>query len=104
MTKVYLSGPMSGMVDHNFPAFNAKAEELREKGVEVVNPAELEGESLTHPWEWYLRRDIKVMMECDALYMLPGWTNSKGAKLEFSLAQTLKFKIFYDGAKEQPEP
>ena len=42
--KVYLAGPMAGYKDHNFPAFNAKAAELRALGHEVFNPAEIEPE------------------------------------------------------------
>lgn len=93
--KVYISGPMTGMADHNFPAFNAKAKELRALGFVVVNPAELDGSGEVMPWEWYLRRDLKVMLDCDGIYMLPDWTKSNGAKLEFDVAQKLKFVIMY---------
>ena len=37
---VYLSGPMTGLPDLNFPAFHAAADKLRSQGVQVVNPAE----------------------------------------------------------------
>jgi len=39
--RVYISGSMTGMPDHNIPAFNAAAERLRKEGHFVVNPAEL---------------------------------------------------------------
>ncbi|MGE5607641.1 MAG: DUF4406 domain-containing protein, partial [Bacillota bacterium] len=37
---LYLSGPMSGLPEHNIPAFNAAAARLRRLGFCVVNPAE----------------------------------------------------------------
>lgn len=39
--RVYISGPMSGLPDLNFPAFNAAAQQLRELGLDAVNPADI---------------------------------------------------------------
>jgi hypothetical protein len=36
----HLSGPMSGLPEHNIPAFNAAAAQLRGLGFCVVNPVE----------------------------------------------------------------
>ena len=44
--RVYISGPMSGLPELNFPAFHAAAASLRAKGLDVVNPAEINAE---HP-------------------------------------------------------
>jgi hypothetical protein len=41
MKKIYLSGPMTGLPDLNFPAFHAEAARLRALGYDVINPAEL---------------------------------------------------------------
>jgi len=38
--RIYISGPMTGLPEHNFPAFHAAAERLRKAGWEVNNPAE----------------------------------------------------------------
>jgi hypothetical protein len=86
--KVYLAGPMSVYVDHNFPAFNNAAKVLRERGFEVINPAELV-EDPTKPWEYYMRRDIPLLCTCDAIALLPGWSDSRGAQLEAKIAQEL---------------
>jgi hypothetical protein len=95
--KVYISGPMSGLPDENFPAFNAAAKNLRAAGYEVVNPAEfnvdvtgLEGRAR---WQKYLRADIKALMDCDGVVMLRGWPNSEGAKLENLVAGQLGIKV-----------
>jgi len=90
--RVYISGPMTGLPDLNFPAFYAAAAELRARGLDVVNPAEINAEN-PGSWESCMRADIKALCDCDALVMLPGWERSKGAHLEVHLAHRLGMRI-----------
>ena len=83
---------MSGLPEFNFPAFNEKAAKLRAMGVDVINPAEF-GEELGLEWHQYLRKDIRALMDCDAIHMLPGWSHSKGARLEHHIAMELGFTV-----------
>jgi hypothetical protein len=103
MTKVYLAGPMSGIPQFNFPAFFDAARRLRAGGFEVVSPAEIDnaedsGAALESPdgdptnrtgmnnktWGDFLARDVKLIVDggIEGIVFLPGWTLSKGAKLE----------------------
>lgn len=97
--RLYLAGPMTGLPDFNRPAFHAAAAALRAAGYEVVNPAELnESEPITDPdgpgaWERYMRRDIPHLCKCDAVALLPGWTESQGAQLEEEIAFRLSMPI-----------
>lgn len=43
--RIYISGPMTGLPDFNFPAFHDAAARLRERGHEVANPAEINSEA-----------------------------------------------------------
>src|SRR5580658_9414091 len=70
---IYISGPMSGIEDHNFPAFNAAAADLRARGYEVLNPAENDSGSTHHSWEFYMKQDIPNVCKSDAVVTLPGW-------------------------------
>ena len=99
MSIIYLSGPMTGMPERNFPAFHAAAEFYRAQGYTVIDPAELPGESEAHPWEWFLRRDIIAMLEggADTIVLLPGWQTSRGAKLEKYVADALGFSVRFFG-------
>lgn len=92
MKRIYISGPMTGLPDLNFPAFNAAAERLRRQGHSVVNPAEI-GSEPGRDWVDYMKADIKALCDCDALALLPGWQNSKGAHLELHLAHRLGLEI-----------
>jgi hypothetical protein len=90
--KVYISGPMTGIPEWNFPAFNMAAEDVKAMGHEAVNPADLNGEN--QDWHACLRNDIKHLCDCDAVVLLSGWENSQGAMLELQLAHRLGLKVF----------
>lgn len=84
--KVYIAGPMTGHDDFNRPAFRAAAAQLTAAGFEVISPVhddDLEADGTArHPYEWYIRRDLREMLEADAVALLPGWSASRGARLE----------------------
>lgn len=85
---IYLSGPMSGYPQHNFPAFNRAAEQLRDAGYTVINPAEIE-QPIGADWETCMSNDIREMLKADVVATLPGWQVSRGARVETTLARQL---------------
>jgi nucleoside 2-deoxyribosyltransferase len=87
--RVYLAGPMTGLPEFNYPAFNAEAARLRALGYQVENPAEnpLPAEA---PWHQCMRAAIRQMVVCDVVATLPGWDKSRGAQLEVYLADRLE--------------
>lgn len=84
--RIYIAGPMSGVKNFNFPAFNEAAEYLRSWGYEVENPA---GNPSQRSWAGYMRQAIPQMLTCDAIALLPGWAGSRGATLEAGIASEL---------------
>jgi nucleoside 2-deoxyribosyltransferase len=84
--RVYIAGPMTGLPDFNYPAFNAEADRLRELGYHVENPAE-NPEQPT--WAAYMRQAIRQMLTCDAVALLPNWKQSRGALIEHGIAIAL---------------
>jgi hypothetical protein len=99
--RIYIAGPMTGYADFNFPAFHAAAERLARAGWEVCNPAENFGGRTDLPRESYLRLDLAMLSHCDAVAMLPGWENSRGATLEYAVACELGCDII-DAVTMQP--
>lgn len=85
MTRIYISGPMTGMPELNFPAFHAEAARLRAIGYDVVNPAELNPDPAMS-WHECMRRDLAALLNCDTLALLEGWQKSAGAHLEMHVA------------------
>jgi len=89
---VYVSGPMTGYPLHNYPAFREAREELRAEGFAVLCPAEA---GFVEGWSWsdYLRRDLIMVCQADAVITLRGWMDSKGALLEVHVARELGLQI-----------
>ena len=90
---IYISGPMTGYEALNFPAFNAAEALLASLGHQVVNPAKLNPDPST-PWHRCMRIDIKALMDCDAIAMLPGYKFSKGAMGELFNAKLVCMAVF----------
>ena len=118
--KIYLAGPMRGIKDFNFPAFHAWAADLRAKGDEVFNPAERDEkefgteilktatgseaevaermgliDSLGLARKCFLADTQWICIYADAIALMPGWENSRGAKAERALGEALGLKIIY---------
>jgi nucleoside 2-deoxyribosyltransferase len=85
--KIYISGPMTGYPDFNYPLFNSSAEVLRSYGYIVSNPAEHFEGAQDLPKETYMREDIKALLDCEIVVTLPEWDKSHGALLEVEVAK-----------------
>lgn len=96
---IYLSGPMTGLPEWNYPAFNEAAAYLRAKGYEVFNPAEIFGGETHLPREVYMKEDIRALLNCDTVMMLQGWQDSEGAKLEFQIAKQIGLPVLELGSE-----
>lgn len=94
MKKIYIAGPMTGLPELNFPAFHAAAAALREQGLTVINPAEINPD-VGADWIDCMRADIQQLVTCDGIYLLPGWEKSRGAKLEHHIADALGMDVSF---------
>lgn len=93
--KIYISGPITGKEDTAEQRFEEAEKYCLEKGFEPVNPMKLNHSNHDQSWESFMKEDLKAMMECEAIYLIEGWSNSKGALEEKRLAQKLGLKIYY---------
>jgi hypothetical protein len=84
---------MTGLPDFNFPAFHDAAAKLRALGFEVENPAENPAPPCG-TWLAYMRMAIPQVAKADVIVLLPGWENSRGAKVEYQLAIGLGLKVW----------
>lgn len=91
--KLYLSGPMSGYPNLNWPLFNRTAVRLRNLRWEVVNPVAINNDP-DAAWLDCIAADLQAMDGCTAICMLPGWEASFGARIEHLAAQKMGLKIF----------
>ncbi|MDR0514650.1 MAG: DUF4406 domain-containing protein [Coriobacteriaceae bacterium] len=85
--RVYVCGPVTGIPGGNRPQFDFVAEQLRTEGHEPVVPHDHVDPSW--PWGRCMRALIPVMLSCDAVVTLLGWSRSKGAGLEVHISSAL---------------
>lgn len=107
--RVYLAGPMRGLPQFNFPAFDAGAATLEALGHEVFNPADrdrgtgfttkgLTGHEDLAAMGFSLREALAadtwwISRNADAVALLPGWQKSSGVAAEIALAHALGLPV-----------
>ena len=98
--KIYISGMITSLKEDQYRRdFNEAANYITERGHEAVDPSLL-GKPEHHSWDYYMRKAIAQLVECDAIYMLRSYHVSKGALLEKALAIGLEMPVFYEQAAE----
>lgn len=92
---IYIAGKITGLPPIEYLAKFKKAQTLLEaNGWKVLNPCEfIEPDE---NWNVAMQKAITLLNMSDAVYFLPDWEDSKGAKLEFMLAQTLGLSIVFE--------
>jgi len=113
--KIYIAGPMRGIPEFNYPAFHAAAAKLRADGHEVFSPAEKDLERDGVDWgKAQADGDLKaaeakgfslrvalgddlefICKHADAVALLRGWENSKGACAERAAAIALGLEVIF---------
>lgn len=101
MKYIYISGKITGNPDwkKNFKAAEEKLT-AESKNNFIINPEtigyEVEKRINNPSYKDYMQADIRLLIICDAIYMLSNWRESKGAKVEHSIAEALGMEIIYE--------
>lgn len=97
--KIYIAGPISGTyLSKTRRIFQSTKEsillaaEMLGLDIEVFNPFELD-HSHDKKWESYMRVCIGELVNCHAVFFLPGYQDSKGCQLERHIAMKLNLRI-----------
>lgn len=103
--KIYIAGMVTGAGSFAqiTMKFGATQLELQKHGHEVINPLEVvstwydqeprDYRYLQTPWPICMRLCIAALMGADAIYLLPDWIGSRGARIERSLAVMLEMPV-----------
>ena len=90
--KVYIAGKVSGLpYAETYQKFLAIEQMLLNLGQTVVNPMKLVPEGCD--WHSAMRICIPELYKCTAIYLLPDWHLSDGAKIEYYNANAMSFKL-----------
>jgi hypothetical protein len=66
-----------------------------------VNPLDLHPALGDVVWAQAMRADLRALIVCEAISLLPGWEDSRGARLEVEIARALGLEEVY--AREAEE-
>jgi hypothetical protein len=94
MIKVYISGKITGTIDylHRFE----RAEKVLSNYI-VINPAKVNAQlPIETTWKEYMQMSMTMLKMCNAIYMLKGWEDSEGARLEYNYAVENNYKIIFE--------
>ena len=114
--KVYLASKMRGLPSFGAEEFRKAARVLRERGFEVISPLEMDEaagiyvDGLTgfedlddqgFNLRTTLANDLNVvLLDVDAVVLLPGWRGSRGAIAEYAAAHAVgvpTWELTYEG-------
>ena len=90
----YLSGPMTGHDDFNFPKFHQVAKMLRKSGYSVFNPAESFEGRTDLAWTTYMEADYDAILDSSAVMVMEGWESSIGCVMELLVAVSTGKNVF----------
>jgi hypothetical protein len=99
MDKIYISGKISGLSHEEcMNNFEGGIQKLRRINLFGVSP--YQGDE-GRTWQQYMKEDIKLMMNCEGIFMLSNWRESKGANIERNLAMHLGMRVYYEELLDQ---
>lgn len=118
--KVYISGPISAAKDLTIETKHSRFYSCEDwirnhTDWEPVNPLKLEAcqresefycggpqnnkmpdvVTFDHTWECWMRYDLKALLDCRAIALLPRWEESPGAAMECDIARTLGMTPYF---------
>lgn len=94
-TFIYIAGPMTGYPNYNYEAFHAVEKQLRDMGHQWINnPATHFDGRQDLSWEVYIAKAIDVVLNSEAIVVLPGWMDSPGARLEIAVATAIGHAVY----------
>lgn len=79
--KIYISGQITGLKEKEAKIYFDRAEKmLLEKGYNPVNPMRINPPIKNKSWKDYMIDDLRLLFDCEAIYLIDNWQMSKGGK------------------------
>lgn len=99
---IYISGKITGLDEQaTRERFKKIQKELEDKGYEVVNPFDVTDEFVKEfggnlSWGKAMICCLISLNCCDEIYMLDGWADSPGARIERDFAIRIGLQVIYE--------
>jgi len=95
--RIYISGKITGLdIDYAKQLFKNAKTKIEESGCVAVNPFDIMPYSPELTWEDHMIADIRELFKCKAIYMLKNWKESKGARIEYTIAKEMGLLIIME--------
>lgn len=92
---VYISGPMRGYHELNYPAFFEMEDRLLKLGIyKVLNPARNFSNDSSEDFYTFMRVDLRQVTEATGMVLLPGWRASYGCSREVIVAEACGIRLY----------
>lgn len=94
--RIYIAGKITGL-DHRevFEVFDRAVNIVAMAGHEPLDPMQLVDQTPGREYNEYLLDALAVFFTANAIYMLPNWQDSYGARVEHAIAVERRIPIFY---------
>jgi hypothetical protein len=93
--KIYIAGKITGLqFSHVKVKFDHAERWLKTLHYNPVNPVNLFPDAKNVEWDQAMAVCLQVLKNCDAIYLLPDWSDSRGAREEVKYALSLNMPIF----------
>ena len=97
---MYLSAPISGYdIDERRETFERVENELKKLGYKVLSPMK-NGLSQDEPTSRHMKRDIILLLQADAIFLMTGWNRSAGCLTELNVAMACGLDVWFEGLSE----
>lgn len=94
--KFFISGSIDELLLNENLLKRLKIDErfIINEGHDIVNPME-ELKDIKEDKAEIMRLRIKMLLNCDAIYMIVGYSRREECRIELKIAETLGLKIYY---------
>ena len=97
--RIFINGPLLNGLSCNLSQFHMTAEVLRHSKWHVCMP-HAHGSIRGTGWADFMQNDLGRLATCDSIFVLPHWSQSKGASLLMHFAHMQGIEIIYaEGAE-----
>lgn len=97
---VYLSAPISGYdINERRETFERVENELKKLDYKVLSPMK-NGLSQDEPTSRHMKRDIIMLLQSDAIFLMTGWNRSAGCLTELNVATACGLDVLFEGLSE----
>lgn len=93
---IYLSAPISGYdLNERYETFEQVEKKLTQLGFKVLSPMK-NGLSQDAPTSQHMKRDIIMLLQSDAIFLMKNWNRSAGCLTELHVATACGLKVWFE--------